>query len=101
MKPSEYFHRQVFLGASCMPRRESEMREQIGVANIMWGSDYPHPEGTWPYTRQQMVDTFHGLPEDDLRAMLGLNAARVYGLDLEALERTASRIGPAISDFRA
>jgi len=100
-KPSEYFHRQVFLGASCMPRREAELRAEIGVANIMWGSDYPHPEGTWPSTRQQMIDTFHGLPEDDLRAMLGLNAARVYGLDLKALERTAACIGPEISDYRA
>jgi predicted TIM-barrel fold metal-dependent hydrolase len=101
MKPSEYFHRQVFLGASCMPRREAEMRAEIGVANIMWGSDYPHPEGTWPYTRQQMVETFRDLPENELRAMLGLNAARVYGLDVPALERTAARIGPRIQDFRA
>jgi predicted TIM-barrel fold metal-dependent hydrolase len=100
-KPSEYFHRQVFLGASCMPRREAEMRAEIGVGNIMWGSDYPHPEGTWPYTHQQMIETFRGIPENDLRAMLGLNAARVYGLDLEALERRAARIGPKISDFHA
>jgi hypothetical protein len=74
MKPSEYFHRNVFLGASCMPRREAEMRHQIGVENIMWGSDYPHPEGTWPHTREQMRETFGGLPEGELRAMLGGNA---------------------------
>jgi predicted TIM-barrel fold metal-dependent hydrolase len=100
MKPSEYFHRQVFLGASCMPRHEADLRAEIGVANIMWGSDYPHPEGTWPYTREQMIETFRGVPESELRAMLGLNAARVYGMDLAALERTASRIGPKIADFR-
>jgi len=101
LKPSEYFHRQVFLGASCMPRREAEMRVEIGVPNIMWGSDYPHPEGTWPHTREQMIETFRGIAEVDLRAMLGLNAARVYGLDVAALERTAARIGPKLSDFRA
>jgi predicted TIM-barrel fold metal-dependent hydrolase len=67
----------------------------------MWGSDYPHPEGTWPYSREQMIETFRGLPESELRAMLGLNAARVYGLDLTALERTAARIGPEPQDFRA
>ena len=101
MKPSEYFHRQVFLGASCMPRREAEMRAEIGVANIMWGSDYPHPEGTWPYTREQMIETFRGIPETELRAMLGLNAARLYGMDVAALEHTAARIGPTIQEFRA
>jgi predicted TIM-barrel fold metal-dependent hydrolase len=99
MKPSEYFHRNVFLGASCMPRREAEMRHQIGVANIMWGSDYPHPEGTWPHTRAQMRETFTGLPEADLRAMLGGNAARLYGFDAEALSRVAARIGPRLEDF--
>ena len=58
MKPSEYFRRNVFLGASCMPRREVELRHEIGVGNIMWGSDYPHPEGTWPRTRQHMEEAF-------------------------------------------
>jgi predicted TIM-barrel fold metal-dependent hydrolase len=99
MKPSEYFHRNVFLGASCMPRREAELRHQIGVPNIMWGSDYPHPEGTWPHTREQMRETFTGLPEGELRAMLGGNAVRVYGFDAEALARVARRIGPRLEDF--
>lgn len=101
MKPSEYFHRQVFLGASCMPRREAEMRAEIGVKNIMWGSDYPHPEGTWPYTKQQMIETFRALPERELRDMLGLNAARVYDFDVAALEKVAARIGPKLEDFRS
>jgi predicted TIM-barrel fold metal-dependent hydrolase len=99
MSPSEYFHRQVFLGASCMPRREAEMRHQIGVDNIMWGSDYPHPEGTWPYTREQMIETFKGVPENELRAMLGGNAVRVYGFDMDALAPIAERIGPELSAF--
>ena len=99
MKPSDYFHRNVVLGASCMPRREAEMRHQIGVPNIMWGSDYPHPEGTWPHTREQMRDTFRGLPEAELRAMLGGNAVRVYGFDADALARVAARIGPRLEDF--
>jgi len=65
----------------------------------MWGSDYPHPEGTWPHTRAQMRETFTGLPEADLRAMLGGNAARLYGFDAEALSRVAARIGPRLEDF--
>ena len=94
MKPSDYFRRNVFLGASCMPRREAEMRHQIGVGNIMWGSDYPHPEGSWPYTREQMIETFKGLPENEVADMLGGNAARIYGLDLEKLAPIAARVGP-------
>jgi predicted TIM-barrel fold metal-dependent hydrolase len=100
MKPSDYFRRNVFLGASCMPRREVEMRGAIGIGNIMWGSDYPHPEGTWPYTRPHMLENFRGIPESDLTAMLGGNAARVYGFDEEKLAPLVARIGPEKSAFR-
>jgi predicted TIM-barrel fold metal-dependent hydrolase len=99
-KPSEYFQRNIFLGTSCMPRREVELRGAIGIENIMWGSDYPHPEGSWPYTRQQLVESFHGVPEDELAAMLGGNAARVYGFDVEKLAPHVARIGPEKATFR-
>ena len=98
-KPSEYFARNVLLGASCMPRREAEMRHEIGVERIAWGSDYPHPEGTWPNTAEHMKETFHQLPEDELALMLGGNAARWYGFDTEKLAPIVDRIGPHKSDF--
>jgi len=101
LKPSEYFARNVRLGASCMPRREAELRHEIGVPQIMWGSDYPHPEGTWPFTRNQMIDTFKGLPEDEIAAMLGGNAAEFYDFDCEKLASIAARIGPEKSAFQA
>ena len=69
--------------------------------NIMWGTDYPHPEGSWPETREQMLETFRGLPEAEIAAMLGGNAARVYGFDVEKLAPLAARIGPEKSAFRA
>jgi predicted TIM-barrel fold metal-dependent hydrolase len=101
MRPSEYFRRNVFLGASCMPRREVELRHAIGLPNIMWGTDYPHPEGSWPETREQMLASFRGVPEDELAAMLGGNAARVYGFDVEKLAPLAARIGPERRAFRS
>jgi predicted TIM-barrel fold metal-dependent hydrolase len=101
LKPSEYFARNVRLGASCMPRREAELRHDIGVANIMWGSDYPHPEGTWPYTRAQMTETFAALPENEVAAMLGGNAASFYGFDTEKLAPLVGRIGPQTAAFAA
>jgi len=100
MKPSEYFRRNVRVGSSCMSRREAEMRHEIGIANLMWGTDYPHPEGTWPSTRKMMLETFHGLPEAEIAAMIGGNAAEFYGFDLDALTPLAERIGPERAGFR-
>ncbi|HUY86766.1 MAG TPA: amidohydrolase family protein, partial [Acidimicrobiales bacterium] len=59
MLPSEYFDRNCFIGASNTKRRELGMRYEIGVDNILWGNDFPHPEGTWPATREWLKKTFH------------------------------------------
>ena len=101
LKPSEYFRRNVRVGSSAMSRREAELRHEIGLGTIMWGTDYPHPEGTWPATRQMMIDVFHGLPEADIEAMLGGNAAEFYGFDRDQLAPLAARIGPERAWFRA
>ncbi len=99
LRPSEYFARNVALGASCMPRREAELRHETGVANIMWGSDYPHPEGSWPHTHEQRIETFQGLPEAEIEAMLGGNAVRFYGFDAEKLAPLVAKIGPEKKAF--
>jgi hypothetical protein len=83
-----------------MPRREAELRHEIGIGNLAWGSDYPHPEGSWPATRSQMRDTFQGLPEEEIARILGGNLADFYGFDREKLAPIAARIGPASSEFR-
>ena len=100
MKPSEYFRRNVRVGSSAMSRREAELRHEIGLQVIMWGTDYPHPEGTWPLTRDMMIEVFHGLPETEIEAMLGGNAAEFYGFDRAALAPLVARIGPERSWFR-
>jgi len=101
MKPSEYFARNVLIGASCMPRREAEMRHEVGIRNIAWGSDFPHPEGSFPHTWEQMHETFTGLPEDEIARMLAGNAAEFYRFDLGKLDALAERIGPEKSSFAA
>lgn len=101
LKPSEYFARNITIGASCMPRRESEMRHEIGVKNLAWGSDYPHPEGAWPHTRAQMTETFMDVPEDELALMLGGNLVEVLGFDVEKLAPIVARVGPEKSSFRS
>mgnify|MGYP003338753213 CR=1 FL=1 len=65
MKPSEYWRRQCYVGASAhSTRAEIEARDKIGVRNIMWGSDYPHPEGTWPASAERTREMFFGLYRD-------------------------------------
>jgi predicted TIM-barrel fold metal-dependent hydrolase len=100
MKPSEYFRRNVRVGSSVMSRREAELRHEIGLQTIMWGTDYPHPEGSWPITRDMMIETFTGLPEDEIAAIIGGNAAEFYGFDTEKLAPIVDRIGPEKSLFR-
>jgi predicted TIM-barrel fold metal-dependent hydrolase len=99
MAPSDYFARNCGIGASCVPRRDLELREAIGTDLIMWGSDYPHPEGTWPNTAQYYQDTFSGFPEDAGRKILGENAIEFYGLDRAHLQSVAAEIGPETTLF--
>ena len=54
LKPSEYFARNCYLGASFMLPYENVIRHEIGLDRIMWGSDFPHSEGTYPYTREAL-----------------------------------------------
>jgi predicted TIM-barrel fold metal-dependent hydrolase len=99
MLPSEYFDRNCFVGASTPERFEIERRHQIGLGAFLWGNDFPHPEGTWPHTREWLRDGFHDVPVGETRAILGLNAARVYTFDLARLGRLAEQIGPTPSDL--
>jgi len=74
---------------------------QVGVSNMMWGSDFPHPEGTFPHTREMVRRRFKDVPEVDARRVLGLNAAELYGLDVDALAPLVERIGPRLSEVHA
>ena len=94
LTPSEYFARQCHIGASFLPPSECDLRHEIGVDRILWGSDYPHVEGTYPYTREHLRLTFAGVDPDEVQRMVATNAARLYGFDLERLAPLAARVGP-------
>ncbi len=100
LRPSEYFARNCYIGASFMPAHEGRDRHEIGLDRLMWGTDYPHLEGTWPNTMKHLHDTFAEYPEDETRALLGTNAANVYGFDLDALLPIAEKIGPTLADVK-
>jgi predicted TIM-barrel fold metal-dependent hydrolase len=104
--PSEYLHRNVFVGASFLSRAEAEGAIRDGYADrLMWGADYPHMEGTFQvgdtsFTRLSLRFTFAGLPEPTVRDMLGGTAVAVYGLDGQRLAAVAERIGaPSAADL--
>ena len=94
LTPSEYFARQCHVGASFLPPAECAIRHEVGVERIMWGTDYPHVEGSFPYTREHLRLTFAGVSPDEIQQIVGLNAAELYGFDLELLAPLAARFGP-------
>jgi predicted TIM-barrel fold metal-dependent hydrolase len=99
MTPTEYFQRQCFIGASFMPKHEGEYRHRIGLDRIMWGSDYPHMEGTWPNTMEHLRATFSTYPESEIRAILGTNALEAYGFDPALVGPIGDKVGPSLSSI--
>jgi predicted TIM-barrel fold metal-dependent hydrolase len=98
LRPSEYFARQCHVGSSFVRPHEVAMRHAVGVDKIMWGSDFPHREGCWPYSREHLRLAFADVDPAEVRAMVGTNAAEVYGFDLDALAPVAARIGPRVDE---
>ncbi|MCY4426105.1 MAG: amidohydrolase family protein [Halieaceae bacterium] len=100
LTPSEYFRRNCWVGASALfDEGSTAVRHQIGIDRVMWGTDYPHPEGSWPKTREKLLTFMKGLPEDELTAMFAGNALNCYDVDVDALNEIAARIGPPKADF--
>jgi predicted TIM-barrel fold metal-dependent hydrolase len=98
-RPGEYLQRNVWIGGSLMKRAEAEMRHEIGITRLMWGADYPHLEGAAPIHREVLRHVFGGMPETDLRRILGQNAVELWGFDEALLQSVADRVGPAVSDL--
>jgi predicted TIM-barrel fold metal-dependent hydrolase len=96
-RPSEYWHDNCLVGASFIHKAEVEMRHEIGVDTILFGRDYPHPEGSWPNTPDWLRDAFRGVPENEARAMLGENGIRFFDLDRGRLADVAAKIGPSLA----
>jgi len=97
--PSFYFRRNCFLGAN-MNDFELARRNEIGIDQIAWGNDFPHPEGTWPHTRDWLRIKFHDCGEEETRKMLSLNTLRCYkNFDAARMTEVAERIGPTQAEI--
>lgn len=98
MRPSEYWAKHCLVGASFMRRSDLSVRKEVGVDRMMFGTDYPHIEGTWPNTLPYLRIVLDDVNEDDARRILGENAVDTYGLDREYLRGLAARVGFMPSD---
>jgi predicted TIM-barrel fold metal-dependent hydrolase len=77
--PSEYWRRQC-KATFQYDRIGTKLIEDMGIETLMWGSDYPHPDGVWPESAKYIDDQFSHLPADVKYAMTCGNAAKFYGL---------------------
>lgn len=81
MKPSEYWHRQ------CRATYQSDkvgirLLDMLGEDNIMWGSDFPHPDGVWPDSQDFIDQELAELTEAQQNKIICENAAKLYGFPL-------------------
>lgn len=79
LKPSELFHRNCYVNF-WYEHSGIELRDQVGVDNIMWEADFPHPTSTYPNSQQFIDECLEGVPADERAKMLYSNAERVYGI---------------------
>jgi len=91
--PSEYYRSNCFASFG-EDRHAVEIAEGYGLENnLMWANDYPHHEGTWPYSGAAIERTFGNLVSETTRAkLLGENAARIFNFDIDAM-KSASGAG--------
>jgi predicted TIM-barrel fold metal-dependent hydrolase len=83
--PSEYYRRNCFASFG-EDRPAVDLVDKYGLENnLMWANDYPHHEGSWPYSAESIERTFGPHIGEKTRAkLLGLNAARVFRFDVPA-----------------
>jgi predicted TIM-barrel fold metal-dependent hydrolase len=78
--PSEYFRRNVYLTFIEERIALERLRDLIGVENIMWSSDFPHPVTSWPNSRRIVEEQLEGVPADERELIVCGNARRVWNL---------------------
>jgi hypothetical protein len=100
LTPSEYFNRNFWVGASFLRASESALRYDVGVDRIMWGADYPHSEGSYPYTTEALRVAFAPCPPEETRMMVEVTPAAVYGFDLPKLRTIGDRVGPTVAEVQ-
>ncbi len=78
--PEEWFGRNIF---ATFEQDEAGIhaRDLIGVDTLIWASDYPHSETSWPNSMESIQKTFQHVPEDQVRKIVHDNAAKLYDIE--------------------
>ena len=84
--PSDFFHNNVYLSFQ-EDGVGVRLRDIIGVDNLMWGSDYPHSESTFPKSREILAEILSGVPADEQAKIVGATAASLYSFNLEEVSQ--------------
>ena len=79
MPPSDYWKRQCWATYQTDPIG-IKLLDELGDGKIMWGSDFPHPDGVWPESKKYIDEQFAHLPADVTYKMTCENAGKFYGL---------------------
>jgi predicted TIM-barrel fold metal-dependent hydrolase len=79
MPPSEYWKRQCYATYQTDPIGV-KLIDALGADKIMWGSDFPHPDGIWPDSQEYIAKELGHLPADVRRKVICENAGKLYGL---------------------
>jgi hypothetical protein len=96
---SEAFDQNCWMGVSQPGMADAKTLDFVGRDRFMWGSDYPHDEGTYPHSREAIRSRFHELGPDVKHKILAANAAALYGFDLDALAPLAAEVGPTVAEL--
>ena len=78
--PSDYYRAHGYATFQEDPAGLALAKDWGLAGNFMWANDYPHHEGTWPHSGEAIERTMGGLDEADRAKILGLNAAKLFGL---------------------
>ena len=78
--PSFYYHRNMAMTFIDEPDPIRHLLPRLGVGNVMWSSDYPHPVSSWPKSQAIVDDLFEGMAEADRDAIVCHNAERIWSL---------------------
>jgi predicted TIM-barrel fold metal-dependent hydrolase len=81
--PSQYWRDHCRFGF-VHDRLAMKFREYSGSDMMLWGSDFPHSQGTYPDSAEILTELLEDVPEVDRRKVLVTNACRFLGLDPEA-----------------